>query len=1181
MKTTQNLLLTVIITALSVFGCAIGNAQISYTNALSLNGATLIYSNAFNGSAVTVNGTAPTVANSILGGTNTATWNVISNNITTGMYLYQNGAIGTLLGTSLLPFKPQTNYVYTLTASVTLPIMAAGKWINIGFAANDPTNTAAARFGDTQITGNPWMYITEGSGGEVFFPTRALATPAISFTPTPGTYNVSVVLDTTGTTTTNWISSVFVNNSQVSTNYTYSPNPTITAFGVGQTTLTTSAGIQWNYLTLAATPLVITKSPVSASVAAGVIFTNTVVVAGKAPSYQWFTSNVPIPGATNASLILNPVTGANAGTNYYVVITNSLGGAVTSAPVSLTVYSVPTISTAYPVTYTNVMTLYGGANVGGTNYPGSSPTFSVSVIGQPPLSYQWQTNGVAVGGATSASFTFANCQLNGPTNFTCVVTNVGGAVTNTWLASYLQTPMAVFPAAVLSDSPIGFWRLNERPDDENGDEGAIANDYAGGNNGLYTNVILGYAGYTNTDPTDASVRFNYYDSDSDVYGIQGIDFSNNASATFSVQAWVNGSASQPNGADIIAKGYNGGEQFALDVNGGKYRFLARNAAGTAASVTASTGPDGNWHLIIGVCDEVNGAVSLYVDGLSVGSMPMASGSGVFACPTPVTIGARGSSATVSDDLEFNGYLSDVAAYNYALSAGQVANLWTAAGFSVGFTFIPPLPPTNFVFQANGSITNATITIPATVFGQGPLGYYWTNLTTGTIMGSGSTNVLGNLNATLTVPNAPASLSGDQLELVVTNASNSTNWFTTLFSPPPSVTLDYSSPILYSNDFNGGMWSVAGMPVTAANSLVGGTNTTWIDALGINDTGVMQANGIATSTLGNSWLLPFTPEPGYIYTVTATLTFFGYPGSWIGIGFAQTIPTNATGSARMDDADVTGYDWLILVESTQNAEYFGGPIGALPIYNANSSFGSSVPGTHLVQVTLDTTGAQWAINANIDGTAMGSTTSYATQPSISGVGITQNALGAPAEIQWNSFMVSQVAPGNVAPYLLAPQPSTNSIGLTNATVTIAATAFGSGPLGYYWINNSTVVASGSTNTMAPLPANLSVSSSSLSAGQLQLVVTNAYGTNITSIALVSSAPSVNPNPGPIQFSMTGNQLALGWPTNLGWTLQVQTNNLSTGLGTNWVDVAGSTTATNVVVPITPANGSVFYRLHYQP
>ena len=60
-------------------------------------------------------------------------------------------------------------------------------------------------------------------------------------------------------------------------------------------------------------------------------------VTGTAPFfYQWFTNDVPIGNATNSTLILNPVSISDAGTNYYVVVTNNYG-AVTSAVVSLTV----------------------------------------------------------------------------------------------------------------------------------------------------------------------------------------------------------------------------------------------------------------------------------------------------------------------------------------------------------------------------------------------------------------------------------------------------------------------------------------------------------------------------------------------------------------------------------------------------------------------------------------------------------------------------------------------------------------------------------------------------------------------------------------------------------------------------------------------------------------------------
>jgi len=70
----------------------------------------------------------------------------------------------------------------------------------------------------------------------------------------------------------------------------------------------------------------------------------------------------------------------------------------------------------------------------------------------------------------------------------------------------------------------------------------------------------------------------------------------------------------------------------------------------------------------------------------------------------------------------------------------------------------------------------------------------------------------------------------------------------------------------------------------------------------------------------------------------------------------------------------------------------------------------------------------------------------------------------------------------------------------------------------------------------------------------------------------------PSPTNITFTVISpTQLVLNWPAGQGWVLQSQTNNLATGLGTNWVSVIGATPPyTNT---ISPANGSVFYRLIY--
>ncbi|HZI33224.1 MAG TPA: LamG domain-containing protein, partial [Candidatus Binatia bacterium] len=93
---------------------------------------------------------------------------------------------------------------------------------------------------------------------------------------------------------------------------------------------------------------------------------------------------------------------------------------------------------------------------------------------------------------------------------------------------------------------------------------------------------------------------------------------------------------------------------------------------------------------------------------------------------------------------------------------------------------------------------------------------------------------------------------------------------------------------------------------------------------------------------------------------------------------------------------------------------------------------------------------------------------------------------------------------------------------------------------------------------------------------QVVSDDANGPSVGLPPLISTAPTN------IVTTVSGGNLNLSWPADhLGWILQVQTNALSAGLGTNWVAVPGSTSVTNVAIPINPANGSVFYRLFYQP
>lgn len=334
MKTTTNWLLA---TIMAVFCCSVGNAQVNYLNAPSVG--TLIYSNAFSGGAVNISNTPPNYAVTLFGGSNNALW-IDAGTPTDTNAFYANGNVGTSQGDSiLLPFTPQTNQVYTLTASVTFS-GNPGNWVGVGFAQHYAMpGIGSARFADSGVNGYDWAILTEGNGNMQFFTgphgTGQIFNQTGFFTAGAGTHAVKLILDTTQP---QWVLACYVDGFQAGGNFTYATLP-IGAVGITQNSLTAGAStdVHWNSFTLSSAQLLLSQQPVSAAVNAGAAFTNTVVAEGVPPfSYQWFTNNVPIADATNASLIFNPVTLTNAGSNYYVIVTNNYG-AVTSSVVSLVV----------------------------------------------------------------------------------------------------------------------------------------------------------------------------------------------------------------------------------------------------------------------------------------------------------------------------------------------------------------------------------------------------------------------------------------------------------------------------------------------------------------------------------------------------------------------------------------------------------------------------------------------------------------------------------------------------------------------------------------------------------------------------------------------------------------------------------------------------------------------------
>ncbi len=152
-------------------------------------------------------------------------------------------------------------------------------------------------------------------------------------------------------------------------------------------------------------PPEITSNPESATACVGEAVTFSIEATGTRLTYQWRRNGTPVPGETNPTLTIDPVTPSKAG-NYDCVVNNR----VTSSVATLTVNQ-----PAYVINNPGSQTVCAG-----------QPTAFSVVAGGTDITYQWRRNGEPILGATGPQYVIPATYVENMGDFDCVVTAICG-----------------------------------------------------------------------------------------------------------------------------------------------------------------------------------------------------------------------------------------------------------------------------------------------------------------------------------------------------------------------------------------------------------------------------------------------------------------------------------------------------------------------------------------------------------------------------------------------------------------------------------------------------------------------------------------------------------------------------------------------------------------------------------
>lgn len=1020
-----------------------------------------------------------------------------------------------------------------LTTSYTTTTGAANNYYRVTLTAIATYDTGGT-YGTPVGTTKTYLYGTAATAASI-------TTQPASQTVTAGTsVTFSVVASGTGTLSYQWKKAGTAISGATSATYTIvSPTNadagsyTVVVTNVVGSTTSNVATLAVNAANVAPS---ITTQPASQTVSAGASVTFTVAASGTAPlSYQWAKGGIAIGGATNASLTVASAQFSDAG-NYSVSVVNALGN-VTSNVATLTVNTTPTAPSITTAPSNQTVTA------------GASASFTVVASGTPPLSYQWNKNGAAIAGATSATYSIASTAAGDAGSYTVTVTNSAASVTS-GAVTLTVNPVATSPsittqpagASVTSGSAASFTVVASGTApltyqwSKNGSAigGATSATYSiasaqTADAGNYTVTITNSAGSATSGAAALTVTAS---ATAPTITTQpaSLTVSTGTSANFSVVASGTAPLSyqwSKNGSTISgATSATYAIASAAAADAGSYTVAITNSVSSITSSAATLTVSNS---------AVAPTITTQPAGTSVNAGNTATFSVVANGTAPLTYqwtknGSAISGATSATYSVAGAQSADAGSYAVVVtnSAGSVTS--TVAALTVSTVAVAPSIATQPASVVANLGDNVTFTVVAS--GTAPFTYQWSKggvaITGATASSYALTSVQsGNAgNYSVVVTNSVGSVTSSVAALTLATPATAP----TILQQPASTTVSVLSTATFVVVASGTpaptyQWRKNGTAISGATSAtLTVSNATAIDAgtytcVVTNDSGSVTSTGAAltvsvapvgpsiasqpqaaTATVGTSVTF------GVIANGTAPLVYQWLKGTAVVPGATGASYTIA--SVQASDAGsytcVVGNDYGSVVSNaavfTFDATILAPTITTQPA-NQTVNLGAGASFNVVASSTAPLT-YQWSKNGSAIAGATSANYSIASAQAADAGSYTVTATNSGGSATSNAATLTVNVPATAPSIATQPAGATLTVG---GSATFSVSASGTAPFAYQWLKNSAAI-SGATGTSYSIP-----NAQLTDAGNYTVTVTNSAGvaTSNSATLVVNAPPPVAP------------------------------------------------------------------------